>query len=308
MILPAYYSRKEAEEMSLVTLEGRIKHQYTNYIPGVKPLMPGDHWLLENPKLVTVGCVSREIGADSVLLSVGFWTIRGTADINVGDNIRVSLIPHANADGFLTLMPVPVSRFALISADTGEPIGHCSSRPRSGAQDQYPYTWTFFPLSSDGWVDVDAWLAIRDIWLQAWPSAGPTVLFGFDDCLLNPCPRTGRHFHDISWRDSLPPVATYASVPIVARDGPVAVTIGVGESGEVFFNRSFTFTSGNALPMPNSRQFDLVSVGAHEMGHGLGLGHLNSSRQNLMFDSFEPEEVRRTLQAPDIDAITNIYG
>lgn len=75
-------------------------------------------------------------------------------------------------------------------------------------------------------------------------------------------------------------------------------------AGDIQFDASERWEIGNSL---GSAAFDLVYVAAHEIGHALGLDHLNVAGA-VMRPSVSPTQSFRALAAADVDAILALYA
>ena len=109
-----------------------------------------------------------------------------------------------------------------------------------------------------------------------------------------PGPQFFDGFNDIGWDDIV-----YSGVL-----GMIWYSTSVDEFDMVIDNADYTWYTG-ALPVPFG-QFDLDSVIVHELGHGLGLSHSNSSAA-VMYPSISAGAARRVLNQDDIDGVSFLY-
>ncbi|REL38186.1 hypothetical protein DYD21_06140 [Rhodohalobacter sp. SW132] len=77
-------------------------------------------------------------------------------------------------------------------------------------------------------------------------------------------------------------------------------TCGGSQAGDGHYNESYTW-SVNSPPS----NYDLITIAAHEIGHGLGLAH-STINDALMYPYYSGEH--RFLHQDDIDGIQEIYG
>lgn len=77
-------------------------------------------------------------------------------------------------------------------------------------------------------------------------------------------------------------------------------TCGGGLAGDSHYNEQYTWS----IDSPPS-DYDLITVAAHEIGHGLGLAH-SANTDALMYPYYSGEH--RFLHQDDIDGIQEIYG
>jgi hypothetical protein len=75
-------------------------------------------------------------------------------------------------------------------------------------------------------------------------------------------------------------------------------------AGDVLFDQDETWEIGNARRF---RATDLMLVAVHEIGHALGLEHLDESA-SVMVDSVSPNEQFHGLSDSDIEAILKLYA
>jgi Matrixin len=59
---------------------------------------------------------------------------------------------------------------------------------------------------------------------------------------------------------------------------------------------------------PNGNSFDIQNVGSHELGHVVGLGHVNDNLLTMFPNSFSGETLKRTLGFGDKNGIAFLYG
>lgn len=140
--------------------------------------------------------------------------------------------------------------------------------------------------------------------MQAWTGGDPKLDIQWGSCTFGTCLPPGQHSH-ATWLRELPPVIGGSLGNIEGVNGGIATTIGVGTNGDIIFNDLYTFTTGNNLPTPF--EIDLVTTAAHEMGHGLGVGHVDD-QYSLMYPHLRGGQSRRSLTSHDIAAITQIYS
>jgi len=72
---------------------------------------------------------------------------------------------------------------------------------------------------------------------------------------------------------------------------------------DIVFSTSFTWSTADTCP---SGQYDVQSVGTHEVGHTLYLGHVDDPNQ-IMYPYLSDGTIKRTLGAGDIAGIRYIY-
>ncbi len=76
-------------------------------------------------------------------------------------------------------------------------------------------------------------------------------------------------------------------------------------AGDVQFDSSEAWEVGNSL---GSAAFDLVWVAVHEIGHSLGLDHLNASAASVLAPFVSPNQAFVSLAEIDIAAIQSLYA
>jgi hypothetical protein len=318
-----YVDEADSIKRADLVLEGKIGFKYFDVIPGIisRSLIIGEHFLFsERPKVVRSSGRGKAIF--DVLPNAGFWAYNPHLLCSVGDVVRVALLWHINPAGLPTLMPYP-SRSSVVDANTGERLLfwdiESSRRPKfaSSIITDMPLRWAYMAysgvndpvegrLSPFGPGTNDATSAYN-VWTQAWPSLPPKVtfraLYEFED---PPVPdKTPAHFWCAS--SDLGPYQPGHPVTLAVTTNVDPNNAAFPPPGSVQFNSNNVPWSGFQVAAPANNQIDWISVAAHEMGHCLGLGHLNGNPNNVMSDTINVGQVKRTLQSDDINFITNLY-
>ncbi|MEQ1830825.1 MAG: matrixin family metalloprotease [Pirellula sp.] len=297
-----------------IVVEGEVAYVYSDRIPGLdkRDSDIGVHHLLKDDvKVVTSNHLGRRLW-DS-MSSYGFWTYRGHTSLKIGDRVRIALLWHQNADFIPVFFPYPGAesvtdlRGDKISMFLTVDNGHILDMPLRygvifGQFDPYPDIWyrLFGIFGSVPDTDLS-----YGVWRQAWPG-NPQVTYRPVQHILG-LPTPSYHYSVTFGR-----IAPFQTRPFgrVMVDTLAYTTWPVpssaNNSGRLVFNQDVNWSLNGSGPQ--SEQYDFVSVMAHEMGHTLGVGHLNSSSSNVMYESISNGETKRTLRSPDINAMTNIYG
>ena len=76
--------------------------------------------------------------------------------------------------------------------------------------------------------------------------------------------------------------------------------------GDIHFDTTFTWVD-DPLDMVGNMQFDIYTVALHEVGHALGLDHLDTSVPNAVMNPTYGG-ARRSLSQDDITGIQTLYG
>lgn len=188
MLLANDIPKSENEKLCTVTIEGKITHSYLNYIPGVNPPLLGNHWIMGAPTIVSFGALGLHHDKN-IVSTVGFWTVIDSYDLNLGDEVRVSLVPHRNNHGYLTLMPSPLSTYSITSLKDGRKIFDKHPKdnqldPTTEKRTPYRYGWYHWTTNPEKWWDDAAFLSSRDIWMQAWTGGDPNLDIQWGSCTL----------------------------------------------------------------------------------------------------------------------------
>jgi len=244
--------------------------------------------------------------------------MRGQYEFNIGEEITASLVLHMNEEHYLTLMPHPCSEYSVINRD-GETMRRdfeisndtlrtlrARGKLREGKIYDMPLTYSIGDRLDEAGYNM-VWyggqmLSAYEIWKTAW-QLPPKVTFAivhinwYDE---QPPPFPPYHYIARFAGSLAPAMRSTESVVLASTDVPPPPNMSPQNRWEIVFNGSLSwwFTT----PGPG---YDFVSVMAHEMGHSLGLGHLNGDANNLMYESYHDT---RVLQPADKDAMTNKYG
>jgi Matrixin len=94
-------------------------------------------------------------------------------------------------------------------------------------------------------------------------------------------------------------LASWTFIPSTLEITSAAITLDSGDSWVV----ASTESCGQSGTL-----FDIQNVGSHELGHVVGLGHVNDNLLTMFPNSFAGETLRRSLGTGDKDGLTFLYG
>jgi len=77
-------------------------------------------------------------------------------------------------------------------------------------------------------------------------------------------------------------------------------------SGDIEFNDNWDWVP--SIHLQDLRKPPMVSIGIHELGHGLGLDHDTTTQDSIMYPSFNLGRKKILLHQNDIDRIQSRYG
>ncbi|VTU01010.1 ---NA--- : : Peptidase_M10 [Gemmataceae bacterium] len=303
-----------------VVIEGKVAHAYYDFIPGVAPRTLGVHFLLDSQRLVKF---SKSVFSRNDLWGqVGFWAYPGQVRCVPGDRVIAHLVRHINPERYMTLMPYPCTDGAVVHADTGlschRPKAHARHIPDLPAR--YVH---FVPLwePDDGMMHyfgafpgtVDDVGPALDAWRGAWTANSP---LSHDHRCVDADFSYAHHFR-IGFVPHIAPTNPTANEPLAVTLRFIPPPGASGFSDQMIaFNRSFNWSPPGQQPVADPtlpandlrQQFDFRTVLTHELGHSLGLDHIDNtaSPDNVMTHDIPPLTVR-TLQPDDIAAITALY-
>lgn len=325
MSWPALLTVDETEHIAEVILEGTVLYSYNDLIPSVDPPIRGTHYLFKpEPRIVrsTAGTNLAQICRE-----VGFWTLQGEFPCAIGASIRVALVRHHNRSGHLVLMPVPCSSCGVVYQADGTSLHrHAFSQSEKLMADRItdpPFrleTWIPGILSTEEnpmntrlfghpglGLRGDAYAAF-DLWRSAWTVPSNGIQFvGHNN--MEP-PPGGVYWYATHFR------VTWASIPPIAP-GLLATwahtySPPVPDSARFPYARDMVFNTAAApwseIDQPaTSDQGDFQTILAHEIGHGLGIGHLDSPSNSVMAETIARGQRRPVLQTPERNVVTNLY-
>ncbi len=319
MSYPVLLAADDLGQRSDVVGEGTIAFAYDDIIPGVVPRQMGTHYLFGNDATtVSLNGLGARIG--DAWKRVGFWAYKNDLRCQPGNRVRVHLLQHLNAEGYLTLMPFSCSDHSIVSAGSREsfhatafsPADAASLRRINDLPARYAHLTNRFEANEMirrfneapflGWRD-DVTPAFN-IWLSAW-AANPRVSFAKYVTPGEPPVAVDYHFN-VQFVEHIPPQNPGQAEPL-ARTTPVGDDPVASPSSFhiIRFNRQHAWSAPGQVVAVN--EYDFIHILAHEIGHSLGIQHLDDPNA-LMYPSFSPGPQSRRLHPLDIGAIQGIYG
>ena len=94
-------------------------------------------------------------------------------------------------------------------------------------------------------------------------------------------------------------LASWTFIPSTLEITSAAITLDSGDSW---------FVASSESCGQNGNLFDIQNVGSHELGHVIGLGHVNDNLLTMFPNSFAGETLRRSLGTGDKDGLSFLYG
>jgi hypothetical protein len=94
-------------------------------------------------------------------------------------------------------------------------------------------------------------------------------------------------------------VASFSFIPSTSEIVSASITLDSGDSW---------FVASNESCGQNGNLFDIQNVGSHELGHAVGLQHVNDDLLTMFPSSFAGETLKRTLGSGDRNGLSFLYG
>lgn len=299
----SFIDRDVKSESDLI-LEGQILHNYRDFIPGTSPPQRGIHWLFD---FNTVSVIKDPFFTEDsnrqeqveFLIQLGFWTLEGIADehlsCDIGSRIRASLEFVNKDSGYIVLKPIQ-SRYGVVDVERGvsmfgiTPNISCPNYglPRDygdmGIIIQHGLLGTFKEYTMDLFNAVSEWNS----------KTGTNITI---DARIFNDPHAFGHY-SIGFSRNLPAQTLGRAVYAVNGIRPNCYS-----KYDISINQNINWSP------PQQRagigQYDMLSVLIHEIGHAVGLAHLQSNSANIMYDSIAPG-ISKTLQTDDINCMKQL--
>lgn len=139
------------------------------------------------------------------------------------------------------------------------------------------------------------------------PSTNKKVGFPTENC--NPNDNSQLYLSDSVYS------VAYPSNWIISQQGVLALTSYTYQNkelinGDVIFNEEyFDFINRQNAVAPTNKQIDIETVFVHELGHFLGMSHIDSSLDpnSVMLPNITPSTIKRDLSTGDVDRINSVY-
>ncbi len=286
-------------ESDYLNVEGRLQRRIRNCHPASGKL-EGEHWLFEPSTTAARTTYAIQLGGkilDAVeLAAIGFWVPLGIAEgiprLTEGDHIRADLrlIPGAIPIAFYakTLSMLPLRERVTESCDqcpnnNGLPLEYDPGPFQTkGLRVEYSI--------HDDWLNkrFNEMQAAAAMWRQktnALISVNAYVTDPFAHFVVqldNSIPGLARTIYEINGRRP----GRQSAYPLLIR----------------------TDWEWNAPgSQPSGAQYDFVTTFAHELGHALGLDHIDTSDSNVM-NTYIANGIRKTPQPDDIRCMNELIG
>jgi len=167
--------------------------------------------------------------------------------------------------------------------------------------------WVVNPENNDGLSDQQVLETLED-GFSSWDEAAGTTILGSgsitSDTLVADT-QTTDGINEIYFADISEPGVIAVTITWGVANGPPFAR-GLVEMDQVYDDVSFDFAIDG-----NPSKMDLGSVGTHEIGHGLGMGHTSlddlCSKQTMYPYTTNGSTDERSLEAGDIAGIQNVY-
>lgn len=168
-------------------------------------------------------------------------------------------------------------------------------------------SWVVNPDNNDGLSDNEV-LTTLETGFSAWDTAAETTILGsgsITDDILEADTTSTDGKNEIYFADISEPGVIGVTITWAVVNGPPFAK-GLVEMDQVYDDVSFDFAIDG-----DPSKMDLVSVGTHEIGHGIGMGHTSlddlCKEQTMYPYTSYGSTNERTLEDGDIAGIQNLY-
>lgn len=292
------FNRSEVHALAEMVIQGKVISITDGFVPGTDGQFFGQCYEISTYNVVKAQEKSK-IGKTII-----FWTLDKDLTIKIGTEIEASLVfDEAPKDvSKRALMPFPSSKESVIELHSKKTVHSLFLEDVAVKISDLPAYFSYQASTAMSYRAPDIEKAAR-----RWQDAASRFTYNIVSCnqAEGDCMRS--HYL-IAHTNYIPPKISGNSQPLARTD----LGASFGSRLLIRFNTSYSWSLGgydasgeSYLPEPD--EFDFFSVLLHEIGHGIGIGHLPDNPDAVMFPSFPSGETRRVLTIADINSVRALY-